>query len=140
MQVTRVQPFGYEVAGLDLREDIGDAQVARLVELMNEQGFVLLRDQQLDAAQHARFARRFGPFSGHNQSDREGLARRADGSFTLRMYDNREGLGSVPELDFHSDNAHNPVSVRYLSLYGVDFGEGGERLAGGETVVSPSVV
>jgi len=136
MQATRVQPFGYEVSGIDLRDDIGLAQVATLKELMNEQGFILFRNQQLDAAQQAAFARRFGPFSGHNQSDREGFAKSPDGSFTLRIYDNREGLGSVPELDFHSDNAHNPCSLRYLTLYGVDFGEGEERLAGGETMLA----
>jgi taurine dioxygenase len=136
MQAKRVEPFGYEISGMDLRRTLPDAEVAGLKALMNEQGFVLFRGQDLTAGQHASFARRFGPFSGHNQSDREGLAKRADGSFTLRMYDNAEGLGSVPELDFHSDNAHNPVSIRYLTLYGIDFGEGEERLTGGETLLA----
>jgi len=136
MHATRVQPFGYEVSGVDLREEIPDQLVSELKQLMNEQGFVLFRHQHLDVEQHAAFARRFGPFSGHNQSDREGFARNPDGSFTLRMYDNAEGLGSVPELDFHSDNAHNPCSLRYLTLYGVDFGEGDERLRGGETMLA----
>jgi len=136
MQARRVEPFGYEISGLDLRREISDAQVAELTTLMNEQGFVLFRDQDLGVEQHAAFARRFGPFSGHNQSDREGMAKREDGSFTLRMYDNKDGLGSVPELDFHSDNAHNPVSIRYLTLYGIDFGEGAERLSGGATMLA----
>lgn len=136
MQATRVQPFGHEVNGIDLRAGVDDAQVAELKRLMNEQGFVLFRGQQLDVAQHAAFAREFGPFSGHNQSDRDGFARKSDGTFSLRMYDNREGLGSVPELDFHSDNAHNPYSLRYLTLYGIDFGQGDERLEGGETMLA----
>jgi len=136
MQVTRVQPFGYEVSGVDLRDGASDALIAELKELMYEQGFVLFRDQDLDVASQAAFARHFGPFSGHNQSDREGFAKQPDGSFTLRMYDNKEGLGSMPEIDFHSDNAHNPCSLRYLTLYGIDFGEGDERLEGGETMLA----
>jgi taurine dioxygenase len=136
MHITRVEPFGYEVSGVDLREGIDAEQVDTLRQLMNEQGFVLYRGQELDASQQAAFARHFGPFSGHNQSDRDGFARQPDGSFTLRMYDNREGLGSVPEIDFHSDNAHNPFPLRYLTLYGVDFGEGEEQLEGGETMLA----
>lgn len=136
MRVTRVQPFGYEVSSVDLRGDVSDELVEDLKQLMNEQGFVLFRDQGLNVAQQAGFARRFGPFSGHNQSDREGFAKKPDGSFTLRMYDNTEGLGSVPEIDFHSDNAHNPFSLRYLTLYGIDFGTDDERLEGGETMLA----
>ena len=104
MQATPVKPFGHEISGVDLRDGIDDTLVAALKPLINDQGFVLFRGQQLDAAQQAGFARQFGPFSGHNQSDREGFAKAPDGSFTLRMYDNKQGIGSVPELDFHSDN------------------------------------
>ena len=136
MDASKLEPFGYEVSGLDLREELSDAQIAELRELVHEGGFVLFRGQQLDAAQQAAFARRFGPFSGHNASDREGFEKKDGADFTLRIYTNTNALGSVAELDFHSDNAHNPFSLRYLALYGIDVTTDGKPLEGGETLLA----
>ena len=135
-KATRVKPFGYAVEGTDLRFDVDDALVADITELLNEQGFVLFRDQKIDAAQQAALARRFGPFSGHNASDRQGLQNEDGGGFSLRIYDNRTEVGAMSALDFHSDNAHSPCSVRYLCLYGLDFGDGQTRLSSGETLLA----
>lgn len=136
MQVSRIEPFGYEASGVDLRSVIDDGLFLELKQLLDDQGFVLFRGQQLSAAQQADFSRRFGPYSAHNESDRQGLETEEDGSFKLRIYRNTEGIGAVPELDFHSDNAHNPFSLRYLTLYGVDFDTNGNHLQGGETMLA----
>lgn len=136
MQVSRIEPYGYAADNVDLRTDVDDDLHSEIKQLLNDQGFVLFRGQQLSAAQQAEFSRRFGPFSAHNESDRLGLETEEDGSFKLRIYLNTEGIGSMPELDFHSDNAHNPFSLRYLSLFGIDFDTAGRDLQGGETMLA----
>ncbi|MCB2060073.1 MAG: TauD/TfdA family dioxygenase [Novosphingobium sp.] len=136
MKASKVEPFGHEVSGLDLRNEPNEAEIGEIRDLVHDNGFVLFRGQQLDAARQAAFARRFGPFSGHNASDREGFANRDGEGFTLRIYTNTNALGSIAELDFHSDNAHNPFSLRYLALYGIDVTTGGKPLEGGETLLA----
>ncbi|MCB2075828.1 MAG: TauD/TfdA family dioxygenase [Novosphingobium sp.] len=140
MKAKTLAPFGYEVSDIDLSEELPDETVGKLRDLVHDGGFLLFRDQQLDAARQAAFARRFGPFSGHNQSDREGFADEDGTGFTLRIYTNTNALGSVPELDFHSDNAHNPFSLRYLALYGIDVTTDGKPLAGGETLLASAAL
>jgi len=135
MQERSIKPFGYEVSGIDLAAGLGDADFATLKELLNDQGLVLFRNQELTAGQQADFARCFGPFSAHNDSDREGLERREGDGPALRIYYNTSGIGSVSELDLHSDNAHTPYSLRYLTLYGIEFGKDGRPIEGGETLL-----
>lgn len=136
MKTTRLNSFGWEASGIDLGEQVSDKDFARVREMLDNQGLVLFRDQSLDARQQAAFCRRFGKFSGHNQSDREGILGDGSGEPGLRMYFNDNGLGSAPELDFHSDNAHNPFSLTYLTLYGIEFGKDGQPMTGGETMLA----
>lgn len=136
MKTERINSFGWEASSIDLGEPLGDGNFARIQEMLDGQGLVLFRDQLLDARQQAAFSRRFGKFSGHNESDREGLLSTDAEGPALRMYFNDRGVGAAPELDFHSDNAHNPFSLRYLTLYGIEFGSDGKPLAGGETMLA----
>lgn len=136
MKTERIISFAWEASGIDLGEPVSDQDFARIREMLDRQGLVLFRGQTLDARQQASFCRRLGKFSGHNQSDREGLLGDGVEAPALRMYFNDNGLGAAPELDFHSDNAHNPFSLTYLSLYGIEFGSDGQPLRGGETMLA----
>jgi len=136
MQVRGVQPFGCEVSEINLASGVREAEFASLKALLNEHGFVLFRNQEITASEQAAFARLFGPFSGHNESDRTGILTRDGDGPALRMYYNTEGLGSVNELDLHSDNTHTPYSLRYLTLYGIEFGKDGKPIDGGETLLA----
>lgn len=58
---------GVEISGVDVSENLGDAVISRIRQLLHQHGVVLFRDQQLDEAGHLRFSRRFGEPKTHIQ-------------------------------------------------------------------------
>ena len=64
IQITPVTSvIGAEVSGVDLRDDLSDATVARLRQALLDHLVLFFRDQDLDDEAHLRFALRFGPLS-----------------------------------------------------------------------------
>jgi len=63
----RVEPVsthvGAEIAGVDLREPIGDNVMGEIRHAFGQYGVVFFRDQHLSAEQHVAFAERFGPIN-----------------------------------------------------------------------------
>jgi alpha-ketoglutarate-dependent taurine dioxygenase len=136
MRARRLEPFGWEIAGVDLRDRLSDAEVAEIAGLLHGDGFVLFRGQAIDDAQQIAFARRFGLLSGHNPEDRERLVPAEGEQPLLQQLTNKEGVGAANELFFHSDNAHYEFSIRYLMLYGLNVTTDGRPLDGGETMLA----
>jgi taurine dioxygenase len=64
--------IGAEVAGLDLREPLGDEAFSALYAALLRHQVLFLRDQRLDDAQHEAFARRFGSLTVHPTSRAKG--------------------------------------------------------------------
>ena len=57
--------IGAELSGLDLSQDLSDSVVAELRQALLDYKVVFFRDQDLTAAQHVAFARRFGELEVH---------------------------------------------------------------------------
>ena len=57
--------FGSEIYGVDLRrsEDLSDASIRAMWQLLGERGILLFRAQGLNHDQHLAFTRRFGPLA-----------------------------------------------------------------------------
>ncbi|HEY3100640.1 MAG TPA: TauD/TfdA family dioxygenase, partial [Methylomirabilota bacterium] len=64
-----VQPtagaLGAEISGVDLGADLDDATIAEIRRALLEHCVIFFRDQEFDAEQHKRLARRFGQIFVH---------------------------------------------------------------------------
>jgi taurine dioxygenase len=65
LEIRPLQPFGVEIAGVDLSQDLDDATFAQIEKALNENGLVILRDQDLSPEEQIRFTRRFGELEVH---------------------------------------------------------------------------
>ena len=64
--VRPLQPIiGAEIAGVDLRYQLSDAERDQIKAAILQYKVVFFRDQELDRDQHAAFARQFGPLYTH---------------------------------------------------------------------------
>ncbi len=62
----RLSPhIGSEIHGVDLRDDLGDDEIAQIRAILLERKVVFFRDQDITRAQHIAFARRFGELEIH---------------------------------------------------------------------------
>ena len=66
IQLKRISPvIGVEVSGIDLRETLNDDQALELRQALVAHKVLVFRDQNITAAQHVAFARRFGDLELH---------------------------------------------------------------------------
>jgi len=65
LEIRPLQPFGVEIAGVDLSQDLDDATFAQIEKALNENGVVIIRDQDLSPEEQIRFTRRFGELEVH---------------------------------------------------------------------------
>lgn len=63
--VANREPVGAEVRGLDLRQPVGDGDVAALRQALDEYGLVCLREQAIGPAEYVAFGRRLGTPERH---------------------------------------------------------------------------
>ena len=56
---------GAEIFGVDVGQDLDDGTVGEIRDALNEHCVVFFRDQEIDVAQHKRFARKFGEIFLH---------------------------------------------------------------------------
>ena len=56
---------GAEIFGVDVAQDLDDGTVGEIRDALNEHCVVFFRDQEMDVAQHKRFARKFGEIFLH---------------------------------------------------------------------------
>lgn len=97
MTVRRLSPtIGAEIGGVDLRDDLDDDAIAAIRSALLDHKVVFFRDQNLTAAQHIEFARRFGPLEIHPATPKEQEHREI-----LRISHGPESRGR--ENNWHSD-------------------------------------
>jgi taurine dioxygenase len=106
-------PFGVEVRGLDLGARLGDAEVGELRDALDQHKLLLIRGQEVQSADHLRFAELFG----FSVAEVDGEARR-------EVSNTRSG-GSEP-LAFHTDHLYTEGgSSPALTLYALEIPPGG---------------
>lgn len=65
-EVNLLSPMiGAEIEGIDLRDDLDDATIADIRQTLARHRVIFFRDQDISAAQHIAFARRFGELEIH---------------------------------------------------------------------------
>ena len=89
--------IGAEVSGVDLRDDLDDATVARIRQALLDHLVLFFRGQDLDDDAHLRFAQRFGPLSISP------LATRYQDSAAVTVLDQVAPKGEGAD-EWHSDN------------------------------------
>ena len=102
---------GVEVAGLDLREPLSDADQQQLRALLDEHFLLVFRGQQLTADEQVSFLGTFGDV----------CAEHGDGKQTYYISNvHEDGALGEEELSFHSDWTWTTVPVHIASLCGVE--------------------
>ena len=105
---------GAEISGVDVALDLDDETIGEIRDALNEHCVVFFRNQELDAARHKAFARRFGE---------------------IFIHPNYVGMGDDPEIvmvrrepgdtgyvgeDWHADTTMWPEPPMGAILYGID--------------------
>jgi len=113
-----VQPIagalGAEISGVDLGGDLDDATIAEIRRALLEHGVIFFRDQEFDAEQHKRLARRFGEIFVHpnyagTQADPE-----------IVMIRREPGDTRVVGEDWHTDTTMMPKPPMGAILYAIE--------------------
>ena len=113
-----VQPItgelGAEISGVDLGADLDDATIAEIRQALLEHGVIFFRDQEFDAEQHKRLARRFGEIFVHpnyagTQADPE-----------VVMIRREPGDTRVVGEDWHTDTTMMPKPPMGAILYAIE--------------------
>ena len=113
-----VQPItgelGAEISGVDLGADLDDATIAEIRQALLEHGVIFFRDQEFDAEQHKRLARRFGEIFVHpnyagTQADPE-----------IVMIRREPGDTRVVGEDWHTDTTMMPKPPMGAILYAIE--------------------
>jgi len=113
-----VQPItgelGAEISGVDLGADLDDATITEIRQALLEHGVIFFRDQEFDAEQHKRLARRFGEIFVHpnyagTQADPE-----------IVMIRREPGDTRVVGEDWHTDTTMMPKPPMGAILYAIE--------------------
>jgi taurine dioxygenase len=113
-----VQPtagaLGAEISGVDLGADLDDATIAEIRRALLEHCVIFFRDQEFDAEQHKRLARRFGQIFVHPnyagmQADPE-----------IVMIRREPGDTRVVGEDWHTDTTMMPRPPMGALLYAIE--------------------
>ncbi|PYO21202.1 MAG: taurine dioxygenase [Candidatus Rokuibacteriota bacterium] len=113
-----VQPIagalGAEISGVDLGGDLDDATIAEIRRALLEHCVIFFRDQEFDAEQHKRLARRFGEIFVHpnyagTQADPE-----------IVMIRREPGDTRVVGEDWHTDTTMMPKPPMGAILYAIE--------------------
>jgi taurine dioxygenase len=126
-------PFGVAVDGLDLSQDMGEATLRHLIDLLHEHQILVVRGQQLSNADYVRFGYAWGkPLSfhlkTHTRDDFPEMIRISNAASTPLCY--RDGAAH-----WHSDSTYEDVPASVTMLYGVEAPE-----TGGETLIASTVL
>ena len=134
---------GSEVVGLDLRvsDQLADATIAALWQLLGERGILLFRGQVMDHDQHIAFTRRFGPLAKAGLLGRHAPAGCPD-IFTVTNI-KKDGQRSETEnaaQQWHSDQSLLPAPARasLLRTWHTLFSTRSQRLSGRKAFSSVS--
>ena len=128
--------LGAEISGVDLREDLSDQTVAKILEAWHQHLVILFRNQSLSEEDQIRFARHFGDLQqrGRPAEARNEASRLQHPEVTMLVSNIRENgklIGSLAdgEMNFHSDFCYVEKPAKGTFLYAMEIPkEGGDTL------------
>ena len=128
MRVTPLPgPFGVAVDDLDLSQDMSDATIRRLIDLLHEHQILAIKGQNLSNEDYVRFGYKWGKplafaMQNHRRDDHPEMIRITNKAATPERY--RDGAQF-----WHCDSTYEEVPASVTMLYGVEAPkEGGETL------------
>jgi len=106
IDIRPLQPaIGAEISGIDLRQPLSEEQRDEIKSALLRYKVIFFRDQDLDAAQHAAFAGRFGPLYTHPSTTRSEAI---------------PALHDIAATDFRKYAADRPVHAEQWDAYHTD--------------------
>jgi len=118
--------FVGEVAGIDLRQPIGAAEAAAIIDGMDRYAVLVFRNQDIDDQQQIAFTRHFGPLELATGDIVQGEARRLtmevndisnlDSDSSVLARDDRRRLFSLGNMLWHSDSSFKATPAKYSLL------------------------
>lgn len=118
--------FAFEVVGLDLWVDIGDAAIAELATAWSSQGVLVFRRQALSEAELVAFSKRFGELDIIVRTDWQASLPEVVQISNMKDYHGNSigGLGAG-ELDWHTDQSYVTDPATGSILYMVEMPQDG---------------
>lgn len=118
--------FAFEVVGLDLWADIGDAAIAELATTWSSQGVLVFRRQALSEAELVAFSKRFGELDIIVRTDWQASLPEVVQISNMKDYHGTSigGLGAG-ELDWHTDQSYVTDPATGSILYMVEMPQDG---------------
>ena len=105
---------GAEIFGVDVAHELDDGTIGEIRDALNEHCVVFFRDQEIDAAQHKAFARRFGPIFIHPNYN--GVSEDPEVLMVRREPDDTSYVGEL----WHTDTTMVTEPPMGAILYGID--------------------
>lgn len=123
--------IGVEIQGVDLRERLGDATFATILDAWHRHGIILFRGQRLAEDDQVRFGERFGTLA-KIQNQHDGHSRTHPSiMFISNIRENGRLIGALPdgEMMFHSDQCYIERPANASMLYAIEIpSRGGDTL------------
>ena len=118
IQIRLLQPFGVEIMGVDLSREMDDETFGRIEQALNENGLVILHDQDMRPEEQIRFTRGFGELEVHVRQEYA-----LPGYPQIHLISNiKEGDRSIGSAyagdDWHTDLCFMKRPARMSLLYG----------------------
>jgi alpha-ketoglutarate-dependent taurine dioxygenase len=113
--------LGAEITGIDLRDEIDEQLSQRLLDTWHQYLVIVLRDQILDEDNQVRFAEHFGPLA--KVSSKKQFSRKHPAVMLIsNIRENGEPIGNLPdgEMQFHTDQCHQPRPAKASMLYAIE--------------------
>jgi taurine dioxygenase len=129
--VHRLSPaLGAEIAGVDLRDPIGEELKQKFLYIWHEHLVILLRNQTLDEDTQVRFAEAFGA-PANITSGRPYSAKHPSVMLISNIRQDGKPIGALPdgEMHFHTDQCHREIPAKATLLYAIEVpSKGGNTL------------
>jgi taurine dioxygenase len=122
--------IGAEIVGVDLREPLDETTFARIRAAWLDRCVLLIRDQQIDQDEQARFAARFGEL-GRLVTKHDGQKYAPGVMLVSNIRENGKQIGVLPdgEMYFHSDQCYAERPTMATLLYAIEIpSHGGNTL------------
>lgn len=125
--------FGVAVEGLDLSEDMSDATIHALIDLLHANQILVIRGQSLSDADYVRFGHKWGrpltfALKNHVRDDHPEMIRITNNAATPERY--RDGA-----MHWHADSTYEEVPASVTMLYGIE-----SPKVGGETLIASTAL
>ena len=115
-----------EISGVDLRQDLPQADIDAIVAALDRYAVVVLHDQPIDDAQQIAFSARLGPLETTIKAYRPGHRLRLDAHISdvsnldeesrLLALDDRRRMNGLGNRLWHTDSSFKPTPAKYSLL------------------------